>query len=79
MFQINLSCFLFGIYFELIVYYTLPEKGFSYTMFKSPISINESDTGRATFAHNRHLFRQTMHYPLAHMRVYSKTKDFTSK
>ena len=44
-------------------YYTnLPKQEVTYTMFKSPISINESDKGSTTFVYNSHLSRQTMQY-----------------
>lgn len=63
-------------------YTTLPKQVVSYTMFKSPISINESDKGSTTFAYNSHLSRQTMNYgftitPPATTGVYTKTKDYT--
>ncbi|RTY65819.1 hypothetical protein EKM05_09815, partial [Flavobacterium sp. GSP27] len=63
-------------------YNTLPKQVVSYTMFKSPISINESDKGSTTFAYNSHLSRQTMNYgftitPPATTGVYTKTKDYT--
>lgn len=60
-------------------YYTnLPKQTVSYTMFKSPISINESDKGSTVFIYNSHLSRQTMSYgyqmPAA---VHAKTKHYT--
>ncbi|OOV29135.1 hypothetical protein BXU11_04210 [Flavobacterium sp. LM5] len=63
-------------------YTTLPKQVVSYTMFKSPISINESDKGSTAFTYNSHLSRQTMNYgftitPPATTGVYTKTKDYT--
>ncbi len=63
-------------------YNTLPKQVVSYTMFKSPISINESDKGSTTFTYNSHLSRQTMNYgftitPPATTGVYTKTKDYS--
>ena len=63
-------------------YTTLPKQVVSYTMFKSPISINESDKGSITFAYNSHLSRQTMNYgftitPPSTTGVYTKSKDYT--
>ncbi|MFV5686546.1 RHS repeat-associated core domain-containing protein [Flavobacterium sp. GB2R13] len=60
-------------------YYTnLPKQTVSYTMFKSPISINESNKGSTAFVYNSHLSRQTMTYgyqmPGA---VYTKSKSYT--
>ena len=63
-------------------YNTLPKQVVSYTMFKSPISINESDKGSTTFTYNSHLSRQTMNYgftitPPSSTGIYTKTKDYT--
>lgn len=63
-------------------YTTLPKQVVSYTMFKSPISINESNKGSTVFTYNSHLSRQTMNYgftitPPATTGVYAKTKDYT--
>jgi RHS repeat-associated protein len=64
-------------------YYTnLPKQTVSYTMFKSPISINESDKGSTNFVYNSHLSRQTMNYgyqiPVPGATgIYSKTKNYT--
>ena len=63
-------------------YTTLPKQVVSYTMFKSPISINESNKGSTVFTYNSHLSRQTMNYgftitPPATTGVYTKTKDYT--
>lgn len=64
-------------------YYTsLPKQVVSYTMFKSPISINESNKGSTVFTYNSHLSRQTMNYgftitPPATTGVYTRTKDYT--
>jgi RHS repeat-associated protein len=63
-------------------YNTLPKQVVSYTMFKSPISINESDKGSTTITYNSHLSRQTMNYgfiitPTSTTGVYTKTKDYT--
>ncbi|TRX37024.1 RHS repeat-associated core domain-containing protein [Flavobacterium restrictum] len=64
-------------------YYTnLPKQVVTYTMFKSPISINESDKGSTQFVYNSHLSRQMMTYgytiptPGA-TGVYTKTKNYT--
>ena len=68
---------------EGTTYYTnLPKQVVSYTMFKSPISINESDKGSTNFVYNSHLSRQIMQYgytiptPGA-TGIYSKTKSYT--
>ena len=64
-------------------YYTnLPKQEVTYTMFKSPISINESDKGSTTFVYNSHLSRQTMQYGFSiptpgATGIYSKTKSYT--
>ncbi len=64
-------------------YYTaLPKQTVTYTMFKSPIAINESDKGSTTFAYNSHLSRQTMSYGYqvttqGQPGTYTKTKDYT--
>ncbi|MFV5701598.1 RHS repeat-associated core domain-containing protein [Flavobacterium sp. XS2P12] len=62
-------------------YNNLPKQVVSYTMFKSPISINESDKGSTAFVYNSHLSRQTMQYgyqpnPGA-TGIYTKTKSYT--
>lgn len=63
-------------------YNNLPKQVVSYTMFKSPISINESDKGSTTFVYNSHLSRQTMQYgytklPSQTTGIYTKTKSYT--
>jgi RHS repeat-associated protein len=60
-------------------YYTnLPKQVVSYTMFKSPISINESDKGSITFVYNSHLSRQTMQYGYdPGTQTYTKTKNYS--
>lgn len=67
---------------EGVAYYNnLPKQVVSYTMFKSPISINESDKGSTTFVYNSHLSRQTMQYgyqvPPGATGIYTKTKSYT--
>ncbi|MEP6930183.1 MAG: RHS repeat-associated core domain-containing protein, partial [Flavobacterium sp.] len=63
-------------------YDQLPKQLVTYNMFKSPISINESDKGSTTFTYNSHLSRQAMKYgyqiptPGA-AGVYTKTKNYT--
>ncbi|OOV20660.1 RHS repeat-associated core domain-containing protein [Flavobacterium sp. LM4] len=63
-------------------YNNLPKQLVSYNMFKSPISINESDKGSTTFTYNSHLSRQAMKFgyqiptPGADG-VYTKTKNYT--
>ncbi|WP_031457733.1 RHS repeat domain-containing protein, partial [Flavobacterium chungangense] len=63
-------------------YNNLPKQLVSYNMFKSPISINESDKGSTTFTYNSHLSRQAMKFgyqiptPGAEG-VYTKTKNYT--
>ncbi|MFA9189390.1 FG-GAP-like repeat-containing protein [Flavobacterium magnesitis] len=64
-------------------YYTnLPKQTVTYTMFKSPIAINESEKGATAFVYNSHLSRQTMNYGYqvttqGQPGTYSKTKDYT--
>lgn len=68
---------------EGVGYYSnLPKQVVSYTMFKSPISINESDKGSTIFVYNSHLSRQTMQYGYSiptpgATGVYTKTKNYT--
>ncbi|PXY39074.1 hypothetical protein DMB65_19545 [Flavobacterium cheongpyeongense] len=63
-------------------YNNLPKQLVTYNMFKSPISINESDKGSTTFTYNSHLSRQAMKFgfqiptPGADG-VYTKTKNYT--
>ncbi|GGF03839.1 RHS repeat-associated core domain-containing protein [Flavobacterium limi] len=63
-------------------YNELPKQLVTYNMFKSPMSINESDKGSTTFTYNSHLSRQTMKFgyqiptPGAEG-VYTKTKNYT--
>lgn len=60
-------------------YYTnLPKQTVTYTMFKSPITINESEKGATSFVYNSHLSRQIMTYGYQMPSgVYSKTKNYT--
>lgn len=67
---------------EGVGYYTnLPKQVVNYTMFKSPISINESDKGSTDFVYNSHLSRQTMQYGFqpnpGATGIYTKTKSYT--
>ncbi|WP_413998087.1 RHS repeat-associated core domain-containing protein [Flavobacterium sp. W1B] len=59
-------------------YSNLPKQTVSYTMFKSPITINESEKGATSFVYNSHLSRQSMKYgyqmPAG---IYTKTKNYT--
>ncbi|PXY42776.1 hypothetical protein DMB65_01780 [Flavobacterium cheongpyeongense] len=63
-------------------YNELPKQLVTYNMFKSPISINESDKGSTAFTYNSHLSRQAMKFgyqiptPGA-VGVYTKTKNYT--
>ncbi len=63
-------------------YNELPKQLVTYNMFKSPISINESDKGSTAFTYNSHLSRQTMQFgyqvttPGA-AGTYFKTKNYT--
>ncbi len=63
-------------------YNELPKQLVTYNMFKSPISINESDKGSTAFTYNSHLSRQAMKFgyqiptPGA-AGVYTKTKNYT--
>ncbi|MEO7977987.1 RHS repeat-associated core domain-containing protein [Flavobacterium sp.] len=63
-------------------YNELPKQLVTYNMFKSPVSINESDKGSTTFTYNSHLSRQTMQFgyqipsPGA-TGIYTKTKNYT--
>jgi RHS repeat-associated protein len=63
-------------------YNELPKQLVTYNMFKSPISINESDKGSTTFTYNSHLSRQAIKFgyqipaPGA-QGVYTKTKNYT--
>ncbi|MCI9844631.1 RHS repeat-associated core domain-containing protein [Flavobacterium pectinovorum] len=63
-------------------YNELPKQLVTYNMFKSPISINESDKGSTAFSYNSHLSRQTMKFgyqipsPGAEG-IYTKTKNYT--
>ncbi|CAA9202861.1 hypothetical protein FLA105534_04286 [Flavobacterium bizetiae] len=63
-------------------YYTnLPKQTVNYTMFKTPISINESDKGSTTFLYSSHLSRQTMNYGFQFVpggtSTYSKSKNYS--
>lgn len=60
-------------------YQSLPKQVVSYTMFKSPITINESDKGSTLFAYNSHLSRMKMDYgfQVGTPGTYSKTKCYT--
>jgi RHS repeat-associated protein len=60
-------------------YYTnLTKQTVTYTMFKSPITINESEKGATSFVYNSHLSRQTMTYGYQMPSgVYTKTKHYT--
>jgi RHS repeat-associated protein len=74
---------------EGVGYYTnLPKQDVTYTMFKSPISINEKDNSKTTdkgsmnFVYNSHLSRQIMNYGFqiptpGATGIYSKTKSYT--
>ena len=62
-------------------YSNLPKQTVNYTMFKSPISINESEKGSTTFVYNSHLSRQSMNYGYTYVpggtSTYSKSKKYT--